>query len=335
MAARRAHRLTLTFALLLECGRLDLAGRDGGADDAGVEAGAPCFDSPSVLAQSGSPTNVAIEGTTAFWCDSDGLHTTPTRGGPSTLLLGTCGPFVVDTDDVYCLVPNTTNLQTALVKLPLAGGATTTLASSLPPPSNIVMDATDVYVASQGGWIGVVSKTGGSMSTFVTSAGARIAGIDDANLYWASAGGVHGSPTATINATSKSSAQTTQLASFDGYTRAFALDAANLYFTTYDPSTLVEALSKMSKTGGPITTLATGVRGGIVLAVDDRAAYTDIQGGIFAVPLSGGVPTPTPAVTLIEVLSLAQDDAHLYVGSVEEVGGELTRACKVAPPIDP
>jgi hypothetical protein len=143
------------------------------------------------------PAFVALGASDVYWSDDDGLYVVSKAGGKSRAVTSVVegdppyhacwgAPIVVDTSNAYCL-----DLFHGVLKVALAGGAVTTLASagdamSYPGgilPELMAIDEDAVYWVSDEGLMSV-PKAGGVTTTLSTQAGTAIA-VNNTSVYWA------------------------------------------------------------------------------------------------------------------------------------------------------
>jgi hypothetical protein len=150
------------------------------------------FDAGAILARDQTPGSV--------------MKAPLTGGGPTELAGGQVelGAIAVDATSVYWTTHKVVNFQTpriyedgSLLRMPLAGGAPTTLATGQANIGAIAVDAANVYWANTGKAEndyadGAISKLPLSGGTPVTLASAQswpaALAVDATNLYWANAG---------------------------------------------------------------------------------------------------------------------------------------------------
>ena len=78
-----------------------------------------------------------------------------------------------------------------VMKVPLAGGTPTTLASGLPAPWGIAVDATSIYWVNSGdGTVMKMPLAGGTAITLASGQAASAAiAVDATSVYWTNGGG--------------------------------------------------------------------------------------------------------------------------------------------------
>jgi hypothetical protein len=74
------------------------------------------------------------------------------------------------------------------VKVPIAGGVPTTLASGQ-DPGGIAVDGTNVYFNEGGGTVGSVPLAGGSVTTLASDGSEVLIAVDATSVYWPSGSG--------------------------------------------------------------------------------------------------------------------------------------------------
>ena len=234
----------------------------------------------------------------------------------------------------------------AIVKMNIATGVMTTLASGLSDPIGIDVDSVYVYWTEYAtgttgaGSVKKISISGG-VSTTLASGLSSPWGIviDSANVYWA-----ENTSSGAIKKVSTSGGSITTLASGLIWPFAVAVDSTSVYWSE-EPSN-GGSVKKIAITGGTPTVLATSTSSPQYLAVDATSVYyteygtEDASGNINAssgslkkVSISGGTPT-TLATGLNYPKGVAVTAANVYftewgssVGSVKYVplaGGTAT-----------
>jgi hypothetical protein len=218
--------------------------------------------------------------------------------------------LAVDATSLYFTVdPGGSPAGGSVRKVPLSGGAVTTLLSGLPSPAGIAVDASFVYWASLfGNAISKVPLDGGTPVTLVSGvAGAFGVTVDASAIYYSRI------YAATVWKAPLSGGSPTLLATLStqgGGATGVAVDATHLYFGTYS------SVEEMPLAGGAINTLASGQDDPTEIVVDDAFLYwTNFYGGaLIRKPLAGG-----PATILVPSLSIygggiAVDAKAIYFG---------------------
>jgi hypothetical protein len=192
----------------------DAGPHDAGAPDAGPPL--PMTDAGTITALAlgqDNPTNLVLQNGTLYWTNTDDPGTVvslPVAGGtPTTIASGRHQPsgLAVDAESVYWLdygtmtgtgANATYNNDGAVLKAPLAGGSVVTLASSLPAPFNIAIDASSVYWVDSGmtaddGAVLSVPIGGGAIATLVSGQESPLGiWVDATNVYWTNGGTFNG-----------------------------------------------------------------------------------------------------------------------------------------------
>jgi hypothetical protein len=227
------------------------------------------------------------------------------------------GGFAIDANQVYWSDITASSIN----RVPIQGGASTVLASSLEYPSSPVVDANRVYWVTQSD-IQALSIAGGQPTTLVSGAfsPSRLA-ANATHLYYLNNYGIARVPLAGGDAA-------TFIAPVGGMARAFALDATNLYWL-FGSSTgkTVAKIMKQPLAGGDPTTLftATQING---FAVDATHVYWTIpedsenKGSISKVPLAGGQPIVL-ATGLDGPSEIVADGTYVYW--IGDYGGQVLR----------
>jgi hypothetical protein len=216
---------------------------------------------------------------------------------PTTLLPGVSG---------YYLVVNSSNLylatQTAILKVPIDGGAPVTLATIGTSQSLDGLAASDAAVF----WTQIdesmsavqtdilsVPISGGAVTTLATQPGfAGTIATDATSLYWSgsSTTGSCASPPCSTVSKAPLAGGTSVVLSSDAHTpSAFAFDTANVYWATSDGRVMSAA-----KGGGSSTLLAdfaqTSIQG---LGLSGSTLFWAASGGdLYTTPIDGGVSKP-------------------------------------------
>jgi hypothetical protein len=256
---------------------------------------------------------------------------------------GSAYAIAVDATDVYW-----TNDSGTIMKVPLAGGATTTVASGQNSPRGIAVDATSVYWTTYiGGTVMKAPRGGGAPTTLASGQSFPLTmAVDATSVYWVNwtnpgtvmkiplgggapktlASGQNRPDGIAVDATSVywtndanpgtvmkaplGGGASTMLASGQNFPQAMAVDATSVYWVNVSDGTLM----KVPIGGGAATTLATGQSSPIGLAVDATSVYwvnfTD-PGTVMKVPLGGGAPTTIASAQKIP-FAIAVDTTSVY-----------------------
>jgi hypothetical protein len=302
----------------------------------GVCANGTCGPAPADIGVGASPTALAIDGTNVYWANDDVEAGFPTNQGtialaplagsaPTVLASGRQAPaaIAVDATAVYWVDGGTGSADGSVNKVPIGGGAVTTLASGISPTA-IALDATNVYFAtvsaSGTGRIARVPKAGGAV-TVLTYFGVYMPwtmAIDGLSVYWID-GGDNSSAHGGVYKIPLDGGSPTALASGEVYGRGLAIDASSAYFTTRD------AIKKVPLGGGAATTVATApnVAVGLAdLAIDANDVFFTATGDqdvcaqyrtgtVAKVPIAGGGVT-TLATQQALPSAIAVDGAKVY-----------------------
>jgi hypothetical protein len=199
----------------------------------------------------------------------------------------------------------------SVIKVPLTGGAATTLASvNNADPWGIVVDATSVYWVNDEASVpgsnssehgkGSVMKVplGGGTPTTLASGLTFPAGIavDATNVYWTTAGDSIETASHIMKAPLSGGTATTLVSGLNMtnlYT-SIAVDATNVYWTNPNGASVM----KVSLDGGAPITLASSQNNPASITVNATGVYwtsyvsnVSNTGSIMKVPLDGGTPT--------------------------------------------
>jgi hypothetical protein len=155
------------------------------------------------------------------------------------------------------------------------------------PFQNIVVDATSVYWASMGGGLSKVPIEGGAVTTLVAAGdpgNQATFTVSDGSVYWYATGPAPGG----LMKTPVSGGPPTTLASFANFPIGIAVDGANVYFMDLDcdasGTNCTWAVKKVSVDGGPPGTVVSGWQdvtysSPVALAVDATSVYWENADG--------------------------------------------------------
>lgn len=323
-----------------------------GPSDAGTTDAARCDSGTITLvpANEASPSRIFVDSSNVYWNDQDfrdnyqgTLKRVSLCGGVPSTLLAPAGPgsrgvmsFVLDTTQLYAFVGGDSvgaDLLTApssLVRLPLAGGAPSTLATHRSTLfDGLALNDTAVY------WPNVIELDGGPMTARVCGfLGRPLSGgppfevalggdagacatefyglaADESRLYWIATQEDGGASYAILSMPLEGGAPAT-LAESRATPSALVVRAGTLYWL--EPSgpgkKLDGKVMSVPTTGGTAVTLSSHVSPNSLpgaLVVDDTTVYwtdwdgpSETKGRILEVPLTGGTPS-----TLLEAEELA------------------------------
>jgi hypothetical protein len=230
-----------------------------------------------------------------YWSDFVSILSLPVTGGtPTTVANNLRGARTVATDgaNVYWGYQDGTILEKRIV-----GGPDVTLATGLPNPIRMAVDATDLYVlGDSGASLWKVSLANGARTTLapITDRPYALA-LDATNVYWAGVGALKQLP--------KTGGAPVTLAV--GEPSGVAVDATTVYFTDFQAGTV----AAVPIGGGAAVTLVSGLRYPSAVAVDATNVYfvnsspTDVS--LMKVPIGGGAAV---------VMAVGLTGAPSYVG---------------------
>jgi hypothetical protein len=266
--------------------------------------GCPAMCGGACVSTKGDPANC---GRCGHGCQAGGC-----AGGacqPFVLAPGGVGPenfggIAVDAQSVYW----TRDKEGTLLKVPVDGGAVVTLASGETRPTDIAIDATNVYFNSET-QIMKVPIGGGTVTELATGAPLNIA-LDGANVYWTV---YEGNTQNAIGKVPIAGGATTTFVSNQGGALGIAVDATNVYWTDSTGGNVM----RMPIAGGAITTVASGRSYPEDIAVDVSNVYwleSVTSGAFMKAPLDGGAPIAL-ASGQDYPYGLAIDETNAYWGT--------------------
>jgi hypothetical protein len=288
---------SVACAVLGLCGCTDATSAvEKGAHDA-AQVDAAQLDAPAIAT---STPDAANSCGCESRCTGNRCLTTLAEGPQPTRL-------VLDDANVYFTTCNSSARVAQVFRVPLAGGAPVAIAGGSTCAADLARYDDALYVAGlQGNDVWRV-PAGGGAAALVASAMGPLAGIaaDATSLYATTAAGVLKSPL--------DGGVFTTLATIPGQRDATrpVLDEQNVYFA--DP--VLGAVYRVSKDGGDVTTLASGLGGVEALALAGTALYVAAGYVVVKIPASGGPPVTLGTAAGAEVLALTVDDSGVYFTS--------------------
>jgi hypothetical protein len=226
----------------------------------------------------------------------------------------TPGPVAVDANSIYFPLRDNAQCSTqvqcgfnawlcnhALAKVPIAGGAVTTLATGLTYPNSVATDGTSVFVThgSGCGYVTKVAVGGGAAQNLTAFVGfTQSVAVNGGNVFFLEIGPYSNNPGYVASVPSAGGATTT-LASGPRNLAWLAVDSSSVYWTATDYNTNngigTGTLSKVPQGGGGMTTLVGGMNyPGFVSTDGTNLFWTDQASGhqeLRRISVSGGAST--------------------------------------------
>jgi hypothetical protein len=285
--------------------------------------------------------DIAVDSKNVYWSNGAFIAAVPLGGGSITTLVPSntttfvfMASMAIDDTSLYWMQGEVARHTGTILKMPIGGGSSVTLASKLLAPVALAVDSSNVYWTDDGtskklGYVAKVPIVGGGVSTLQSGQSkAQSIAIDGVNMYWTT--GAPGSmpnllqsPLAGGTVTSLAAAAPSCIVAAGG-TVYFANGVTN---DAYGDGTV----QSVPIGGGSVTTLVsswqfTGGTGyNSCLALDAANAYitgyltvSDTTGYVEVVPRAGGTPT-TLASTLNNPSAIAVDDTSVYWVNVDSV----------------
>jgi predicted small lipoprotein YifL len=290
---------------------------------AATVAGAPVTVSSVPLRATGSGTALAVDATSVYWIDDDGVLSAPLGGGTATLLTMTsvASPSLAVQDGVvYFGADDGASIQS----VPTSGGVASTVVQGAEVMRALAVQDGRLF------WLGMPDRYYGSLALAAapvaggtpTSLAGDAEGLavdatgayaavqppqgDAAIVRWPIAGG----PATTLATLAEhDGAEPTP-----GHVASLALANGNVYGLWLDQVTPPTAsLVTVPTTGGAPSTLASLGTGAAGLAVDACHAYVATGASLLRGPLAGGTPTTLYAAAAGETVGpVALDEASVY-----------------------
>jgi hypothetical protein len=286
---------------------------------------------------------VAVDAASVFWLtDKELLKLDKSSGTTTTLASGFLDPpcLVLDDANVYVASPFISKGGTGgLVRVPKAGGASTALvkkdalAVAVLAAHCLAVDAGSVYWTDTNGKVMGVAKNGGAPRTIdsvpLNPNAMRSIALDSSGIYWANYGDAMKTPRdGYLKGVPASGGKpvffldTIKAVGWHptggGSPSDVALDADNVYWTDFGPSTSSnQEIDKTPKAGGTVTTLAAMSTEPTGIAVDSSFIYWTtfgdhgVAGTVMKVSKTGG-EAKTLATAQDRASSVAVDDTNVY-----------------------
>jgi hypothetical protein len=258
-------------------------------------------------------TSLVTDGTNLYWTGEMGdagwggqglVMKMPTSGGNPTTLATQGEPvsLAIDATSAYWM----DYTERTVVKVPLAGGVPVTLDTTPISPFDysLTVDNSNVYWSAAGGLLSEPIQ-GGGVTTLV-GAQYDIAGVavDSVNVYWTKWGTCDSSNDGTVMMMPLVGGPAVTLASNQLCPWQIATDGTRVYWATADKSDTwyLGTIVSVPVVGGNPITLASQQPSPVGLAIDGTSVFwTNAaanplggpadMGGLFSVPLNGGVTT--------------------------------------------
>lgn len=297
----------------------------GSAASAGATLTVVDAGGPIVLAEGRVFGGLAVDGTSVYWTDGQGVNAASLNcSGPVRSLyrrvqfIENTYAMVLAADHVVWTDQAGGNIRSVGTE----GGASTLLASQLGTggPSVLAVAGDRLFWPTSGG-LQTVSIDGGPVTTFlVGEAPARASSIaaDDLYVYWTVP------QDQTVNRMSLGGGPVDVLASDQGYPNGIAADGKNVYWTSaanWNTDQPTGYVMKVSRDGGLPVVLASQATLVHQIAVDSASAYwaggllganSEGTGSISRVPLDGSEPPTVLATGLNLPYDIAVDSHYVY-----------------------
>jgi len=220
-----------------------------------------------------------------------------------------------------------------VMRVAFSGGAPETLASDLRLPTDIAVDAHNVYwIDDFSNEVLSVPSSGGDPISVARTHEVSALTIDATSAYWLDVDGAK--RTSTVKKAPLAGGAAIELASAQLYTGGLAVDSTSVYWIDLDQPLGTVRVMKVPLEGGPATTLLSmasySPNEAGTLAVDETSAYfVGGADGVLKIPLAGGTPTLlTSGSSGALVPSVAIDATNVYWADLAPEGGSV-RVMKV------
>ena len=298
---------------------------------------------PGVIASGFSSNDVAVDATWVYFGDDTNGLFRITRDGNSlsqlaTIPDGSLAVMTMDDQNLYFFSDESDSgsFNGNLYSLPKSGGMPVALATGVPLPLDVVVDATSIYWTSLGstldlqtfnsdGKVEKINKDGtGRLLLASGLSGTTGLGVDDNNVWFGETGLATGNTSAGLRRVPKTGGAVTHLTDGDAVA-GIVLTSTDVWFSTTNADSSAGALLRASKAGGTSATIASGATTPVQLRITGPTLYYIAEGDttetITSIPLDGGTPASLKDVAFWNE-TLAIDDCSIYYpidGAVERI----------------
>lgn len=287
----------------------------------------------AVIASPYYSSDVIVDDSFAYFGDDEGgLFRVPKAGGQVTRLAqlndeSIVGLILLDGDTIYFTATDDLGLDGRIYSLPKSGGSPAIVVNGVVTPYDMVFDATHLYWTSFGtptedgdvqadGKVERAAKNGSGRLALASNLSAPTTlAVDATDVYFTESGIALGNTTSGVRIVAKGGGAVRSLA---GAVPAVALtiDAANVYFSTFDGDTGLGVIARLPKSGGtpvrlaedPLTLSLTLKLFGGTLYAHSLNIETE---GIRAIPLATGEARWIVEDEL-DTVRIALDDCAVY-----------------------
>lgn len=287
----------------------------------------------AVIASPYYSQDVTIDDSFAYFGDdAGGLFRVPKSGGTVTKLAQLIDEtnvalIVIDGNTIYFAASDDAGLRGAIYSVPKSGGTPALVVSGVVTPYDMIFDATNLYWTSFGtptaegdiqadGKVEKASKSGSGRVALVSNlSGPTTLAIDDTTIYFVESGIGIGNPSSGVRAIAKSGGSVRTLR--DNIPAvALTIDAANVYYATFDGDTGNGFLASIPKAGGTPTKITEDPLSlSLTLRIYDGTLYahtlTAANEGIRAISLATG-ESRTVVLDDLDTIRFALDDCAIY-----------------------